>query len=163
MQIAALAPSPECLLPGQHFNQMKDILLEHWILAAIAVTFPASLPSAWVGRPLEPAALVGQYQIGEGNSAYPFIRLTLIRDGSFLIISNLGHKVKVRGNWRLDKGQVILCLNGGYVAMKDVRVFGWLLQVRSRGAFLDLVPNDTIAAYNRDPSNIGACYRRLDL
>ena len=134
------------------------------MLAATAVGFPASsLPSTSVRRLLEPGALVGQYQIGEGNSAYPVIRLTLIRDGRFVLITNLGRKVKVFGKWRLDNGQVILCLNSGYLAMKNIQVFGWLLQVRTRGAFFDLVPNDTIAAYHRDPSNIGACYRRLDL
>ncbi len=100
--------------------------------------------------------------MGGADPDYPVIKLTLFQNSKFSMIANLGHKVKVRGKWRLDGRQIILCLNRDYVALKNARVFGWLLQPRSRGASFDLVPNETIDAYQKDPSNISACYRRVD-
>src|ERR1700737_2575999 len=138
---------------------MKVFLGRRLVFAATALVAFASLTAASSRRPLSAEALVGQYQMGGAGSDGPVIELTLFQNSKFSMITNLGHKVRVKGNWRLDARHIILCLNRDYVAVKNASVFGWLLQPRSRGASFDLVPNETIDAYQKDPSNIAACYR----
>jgi hypothetical protein len=128
------------------------------LLCAASVAF-ASLPSAFARRPLDPGVLVGQYEM---SGADP-MRLILSRNGKFIMAMNLGHDVKVRGTWRLDGTQVILCIRRGYLTMKNTRVFGWLLQARWHGASFDLVPKETLDRYEEDPSNVGTCFRRSDV
>jgi hypothetical protein len=107
--------------------------------------------------------LVGQYQLGDATPDNFVVKLTLSRYGKFMMITNLGHKVKLQGDWRLDGTQVILRLrHDGYFSMEKYHVFGWRLRALWREGSFDLVPIETLEAYQKDPANVMTRYRRVD-